>query len=154
MLDNTKRDKTISESILQGGSASNLARLYGISRGRCIQILYTYCANINRATYFDITGSIKVKPSMKQLHDNAKAFIDSNNDEYTISEHSHIFKVSQFSMSIVNAFEYANIHTVGEVLAMSSSELSRIPMIGMKSLQIIEGFKKQYKQQHSRSSAC
>ena len=153
MLDNTKRDKTISESILQGGSASNLARLHGISRGRCIQVLYTYCANINRAAYFDITGSIKVKPSMKQLHDNAKLFLD-NNNEYTISEHSHIFKVSQFPMSIVNAFEYENIHTVGDILAMSSSELSRIPMIGMKSLQVIEDFKKHFKEQRLCSSAC
>ena len=143
-----ERNKEISENILQGEPVANIARIHGISHDRCVQILRSYCLRKERDIYLSITGRFSRPPGVNQLRKYVDAFISDDNDDDFFTDISPIWRIKEFPTRIVHALECENIRTVGELINLEVVMLKRIPMIGSVSIEIIEHFKDQYKQQN------
>jgi hypothetical protein len=124
-----ERNKKISRKLLFGASVTEVAHIYGISRGRCIQILREYCSRKDRYVYMSITGLVSRPPGITQLREYADVFLDDNEIEEDITINSPVWRINYFPIQIINALDAERIYTVKELMSSNTAMLKRIPSI-------------------------
>ena len=145
-----ERNEKISSELLLGASATEIARIYGISRGRCIQILREYCSRKDRDVYMSITGRVSRPPGIVQLRKYVDVFLDDNHLKDNVTMNSPIWRIKEFPTQVINALAAERINTIEELMSISTGTLKRIPAIGPKSIGIIENFKSRFVQNNSQ----
>lgn len=131
----------LAERILEGESVTLLARIFGISRSRCAQILHSYCSRIDKEAYEGINGVNSTPPTLSQLRMYREAFIYDHDDEILALDNTPIRRLRVFSSKLTNALESANIRTIEDLLNTDASSLRAIPMIGKTSIKAIADLK-------------
>lgn len=139
-----ERNEKISRKLLCGASVTEVIQIYGISRGRCIQILREYCSRKDRDVYMSITGLVSRPPGIIQLRKYVDVFLDNNHVEDDITINSPIWRIKEFPIQVINALEAERINTIEDLMNISTVMLKRIPAIGPKSIKIIEKFKSRF----------
>jgi len=134
-----KRNHRISENIFFGEPVAKVAKKYGLTRERCMNILHSYCFNKERDVYKGLIKPGGSLPKLEELREYAEEFLYDDSNE-PLTRNSQIWKVREFSIKILNALELSKIRTVEELLNSDITVLKRMPMIGKLSIKRIENF--------------
>jgi hypothetical protein len=137
-----QRNSAIARAILSGCAVSQFAKDYGISTVRSYQIVRKYCQSQNCAVYSSLVCAASINVKLKQLRENADAFL--YEIEPVLTLRSSIYKVRVLPMRLRNALIAEGIETIEALLNADFSTFHSIPHIGEGSLDRIKAYMAEY----------
>ena len=132
-----KRNKNISYALLRGDSAAATGKKFRLSGYSCVEILRNYCWRLDPLLYKSLKPELRDMP-LEVLRENKKIFLGLDSKKNTITENSKIWELKELSNSTVEALLFCEIHTVDALCLLNEKNLLRIPMIGIKSFEILK----------------
>jgi hypothetical protein len=132
------RNHMITRAVLQGGTVSFVAREWGISKGRCTQIVHEVCRKLEPELYCSLKSPGLSGASLKLLRQYVDVFIEQMGSEPVLTPFSSIRRIPSLPSTTLNGLLKVGILTVGDLMKCKPEFLLRIPVIGRIGLRKIQ----------------
>jgi hypothetical protein len=132
------RNHAITRAVLKGGTVSSVAREWGMSKGRCTQVVHEVCRKLDPELYCSLQSPVLSGASMKSLREYLDVFIEQMDNEPVLTPLSSIRRIPSLPSITLNGLLKVGILTVGDLMECKPEYLLRIPVIGRIGLQKIQ----------------
>ncbi len=133
------RNRAIVRAILSGRTVSSVAREWGLSNGRCNQLVHEVCRRLYPELYRSLQPAELSRAPLQILRKYIDAFLELMDDDHAVlTLYSSIRRISSLPTMTLHALLNEGIRTVEDLMNCNPEALLRVPVIGRVGLQKIQ----------------
>ena len=132
------RNRAIARAVLEGRTVSFVARQWGLSTGRCHQLVHEVCRRLDPELYRSLQSPELSRARLQILRQYVDAFLEPMDDDAALTLYSSIRRISSLPTITLHALLNEGIRTVEDLMNCKPAELRRVPVIGRVGLRKIQ----------------
>ena len=131
------RNRAIARAVLEGQPVSSIAQQWGLSKGRCNQLVHEVCRRLDPELYRSLQPPELTRARLETLREYVDVFVEAMDDDSELTLGSSIRRIRSLPRMTLNALLKEGILTVEDLMNCRPEELLRVPVIGQIGLRRI-----------------
>ncbi|OFZ96785.1 MAG: hypothetical protein A3H35_10725 [Betaproteobacteria bacterium RIFCSPLOWO2_02_FULL_62_17] len=132
------RNRAIARAVLEGRTVSSVAREWGLSTGRCNQLVHEVCRRLDPELYRSLQPPELSRACLQILRQYVDAFLEQMDDDPALTLYSSVRRISSLPTITLHALLNEGIRTVEDLMNCKPEKLLRVPVIGRVGLRKIQ----------------
>ena len=134
----THRNRAIAQAVLEGETVASVAREWGLSSGRCNQLVHAVCRRLDPELYRSLQPRSLSRARLHTLRQYLDAFLEAMHDDGELTPYSSIRRIHSLPTMTLHALLKEGIRTIEDLRNCRPEELRRVPVIGRVGLRKIQ----------------